>query len=267
MQLHRFEVEHHHGAIGDPDDRPYGNGVLLWFEIDDFDAAVARGRSARRRGRAAASTATRRRATGRTEPLGDLAARPRRLHRRAGEPRRGVTAPGRLTRTGSCGSVRPGDDWIGRRALTSAVWRRTNDYMPSYLVVSVISLHLDTRSGVPPYLQIAQQVRHALVAGVLKPGDQLPTVKEVVTQLAVNPNTVFKGYRELEREGLVEGRPGAGTFVLRRPVRSPSGHARRAGPQPGPLGRAGPAPPGSTTGRSRPCCAPTLHDDGAEAIA
>jgi len=42
MQLHRFEVDHHHGAIGDPASRPYGNGVLLWFEVDDFDAAVAR---------------------------------------------------------------------------------------------------------------------------------------------------------------------------------------------------------------------------------
>ena len=87
----------------------------------------------------------------------------------------------------------------------------------------MISLRLDSRSGVPPYLQIARQVRHAMVAGILKPGDQLPTVKEVVTQLAVNPNTVFKGYRELEREGLVEGRPGAGTFVRHLP----------AGPRPG----------------------------------
>jgi catechol 2,3-dioxygenase-like lactoylglutathione lyase family enzyme len=42
LQLHRFEVEHHHGPIGDPGDRPYGNGVLLWFEVDDFDAAVSR---------------------------------------------------------------------------------------------------------------------------------------------------------------------------------------------------------------------------------
>jgi catechol 2,3-dioxygenase-like lactoylglutathione lyase family enzyme len=42
LQLHAFEVEHHHGPIADPDDRPYGNGVMLWFEIDDFDAAVAR---------------------------------------------------------------------------------------------------------------------------------------------------------------------------------------------------------------------------------
>jgi len=87
----------------------------------------------------------------------------------------------------------------------------------------VITLRLDGKSGVPPYLQIAQQIRHALVARVLKPGDQLPTVKEVVTQLAINPNTVFKAYRELEHEGLVEGRPGAGTFVLRRPPGPTSG--------------------------------------------
>ena len=87
----------------------------------------------------------------------------------------------------------------------------------------MITLRLDTRSGVPPYLQIVQQVRHALVAGVLRPGDQLPTVKEVVTQLAINPNTVFKAYRELEHDGLVQGRPGAGTFVLRRPPGPPPG--------------------------------------------
>jgi GntR family transcriptional regulator len=93
----------------------------------------------------------------------------------------------------------------------------------------VITLRLDGKSGVPPYLQIAQQIRHALVARVLKPGDQLPTVKEVVTQLAINPNTVFKAYRELEHEGLVEGRPGAGTFVLRRPPGPTSGaHAALA---------------------------------------
>ena len=87
----------------------------------------------------------------------------------------------------------------------------------------MLTLRLDTRSGVPTYLQIVQQVRHALVAGVLRPGDQLPTVKEVVTQLAINPNTVFKAYRELERDGLVQGRPGAGTFVLRRPPGPPPG--------------------------------------------
>jgi GntR family transcriptional regulator len=87
----------------------------------------------------------------------------------------------------------------------------------------LVTLRIDTKSGVPPYMQIAQQIRQALVAGLLVPGDQLPTVKEVVTQLAVNPNTVFKGYRELEHEGLVQGRPGAGTFVLRRPPGPPPG--------------------------------------------
>jgi GntR family transcriptional regulator len=85
----------------------------------------------------------------------------------------------------------------------------------------MITFRMDTKSGVPPYLQIAQQIRQALAAGVLQPGDQLPTVKEVVTALAINPNTVFKGYREVEREGLVEGRPGAGTFALRRPPGPP----------------------------------------------
>jgi len=87
-----------------------------------------------------------------------------------------------------------------------------------------VTLRVDGRSGVPPYLQIAQQIRQAIVAGVLVPGDQLPTVKEMVAMVAVNPNTVFKSLRELEFEGLVEGRPGAGTFVLRRPPGPSASH-------------------------------------------
>lgn len=78
---------------------------------------------------------------------------------------------------------------------------------------AVIEFHLDGRSGVSPYLQMVQQVRHALRLGVLREGDQLPTVKEVVAQLAINANTVLKAYRELEHEGLVAARPGVGTFV------------------------------------------------------
>src|SRR5437660_9504361 len=78
-----------------------------------------------------------------------------------------------------------------------------------------IEFHLDSRSGVSPYLQIVQQVRRALRLGVLREGDQLPTVKEVVAQVAINPNTVLKAYRELEHEGLVRARPGVGTFVAR----------------------------------------------------
>src|SRR5204863_2775286 len=78
-----------------------------------------------------------------------------------------------------------------------------------------IEFHLDSRSGVSPYLQIVQQVRRALRLGLLREGDQLPTVKDVVARLAINPNTVLKAYRELEREGLVAARPGIGTFVTR----------------------------------------------------
>ena len=81
----------------------------------------------------------------------------------------------------------------------------------------MISFHIESRSGIPPYLQVVQQVKHALRLGVIGPGDQLPTVKHVVAEVAINPNTVLKAYRDLEREGLVEGRPGLGTFVLRRP--------------------------------------------------
>jgi GntR family transcriptional regulator len=77
----------------------------------------------------------------------------------------------------------------------------------------MIEFHLDGRSGIPTYLQLVQQVRQAVRLGILRPGDQLPTVKEVVGSLAINPNTVLKAYRDLDREGLVEGRRGVGTFV------------------------------------------------------
>jgi GntR family transcriptional regulator len=79
----------------------------------------------------------------------------------------------------------------------------------------LIQFRLDPRSGVSTYLQIVHQVQHALRLGMLRPGDQLPTVKDVVGSLAINPNTVLKAYRELEQQGLVEGRPGLGTFVLK----------------------------------------------------
>jgi GntR family transcriptional regulator len=79
----------------------------------------------------------------------------------------------------------------------------------------MIEFHLDGRSGVAPYLQLIQQVRQALRLGVLVEGDRLPTVKEVVAKVAINPNTVFKAYRELEYQGLVTARPGVGTFIAR----------------------------------------------------
>ncbi len=78
---------------------------------------------------------------------------------------------------------------------------------------SPIEFQLDPGSGVPTYLQLVQQVEHALRLGYLKPGDQLPKVRDVVASLAINPNTVLKAYRELETKGLAAGRPGQGTFI------------------------------------------------------
>ncbi len=78
---------------------------------------------------------------------------------------------------------------------------------------SPIEFRLDAASGVPTYLQLVQQVEHALRLGYLKPGDQLPKVRDVVASLAINPNTVLKAYRELDTKGLTAGRPGQGTFV------------------------------------------------------
>src|SRR5580693_9418348 len=79
--------------------------------------------------------------------------------------------------------------------------------------VSAIEFRLDPSSGVPTYLQLVQQVEQALRLGYLKPGDQLPKVRDVVASLAINPNTVLKAYRELETKGLTAGRPGQGTFI------------------------------------------------------
>ena len=107
----------------------------------------------------------------------------------------------------------------------------------------MIEFHLDSRSGVAPYMQLIHQVRHALRLDLLREGDQLPTVKDVATGLAINPNTVLKAYRELEYQGLVAARPGRGTFVtgtlsgsslaayepLRRDLRRWLDRARRAG--------------------------------------
>ncbi|MEW1724626.1 GntR family transcriptional regulator [Streptomyces sp. NPDC093109] len=77
----------------------------------------------------------------------------------------------------------------------------------------MIEYRIDRRSGVATYLQIVQQTKQALRLGLLEPGDKLPTAREVVEATAVNANTVLKAYRELEREGLAEGRRGMGTFV------------------------------------------------------
>jgi GntR family transcriptional regulator len=78
-----------------------------------------------------------------------------------------------------------------------------------------IEFRLDRQSGVPPYRQLVDQVRQSLRLGLLQSGDQLPTVRDVVKQIAINPNTVHRAYRELEHQGLTEGRPGSGTFIKR----------------------------------------------------
>ena len=103
----------------------------------------------------------------------------------------------------------------------------------------MIEFRIDTHSGVAPYQQLVHQVRHALRLGLLEEGDQLPTVKDVVGPVAINPNTVLKAYRELEHEGSVAGRPGRGTFVTRTLA---DGVARRppgAADGPGALARQG----------------------------
>ena len=79
----------------------------------------------------------------------------------------------------------------------------------------MIEFQLDTTSGVATYLQLVRQVHDALRLGLLEPGEQLPTAQQVVAKLAINPNTVLKAYRDLEREGLVRARPGQGTFITR----------------------------------------------------
>jgi GntR family transcriptional regulator len=84
---------------------------------------------------------------------------------------------------------------------------------PSARAGSPIEFRLDPTSGVPTYLQLVQQVEHAMRLGYLKPGDQLPKVRDVVTALAINPNTVLKAYKELETKSLTAGRPGQGTYV------------------------------------------------------
>jgi GntR family transcriptional regulator len=80
-------------------------------------------------------------------------------------------------------------------------------------MMDMIEFQLDETSGVATYLQLVHQVHQALRMGLLRPGDQLPTAQQVVAKLAINPNTVLKAYRDLEREGLVRARPGRGTFV------------------------------------------------------
>ncbi|WTC57377.1 GntR family transcriptional regulator [Streptomyces cellulosae] len=92
----------------------------------------------------------------------------------------------------------------------------------------MVDYRIDRRSGVATYVQIVQQTKQAIRLGLLAPGDKLPTAREVVEATAVNPNTVLKAYRELEREGLVEARRGLGTFVRRSLGAAPADSPLRA---------------------------------------
>jgi GntR family transcriptional regulator len=74
-------------------------------------------------------------------------------------------------------------------------------------------LTVDPRSGVPIYLQIIEQIKRSVALGLLAPGEQLPTVKQLALDLTVNPNTVARAYRELERDEVIETSPGRGSFV------------------------------------------------------
>ncbi|GAA3833037.1 GntR family transcriptional regulator [Streptomyces phyllanthi] len=92
----------------------------------------------------------------------------------------------------------------------------------------MVEYRIDRRSGVATYVQIVQQTKQALRLGLLEPGDRLPTAREVVEATAINPNTVLKAYRELEREGLVEARRGLGTFVRKSLGSAPADSPLRA---------------------------------------
>ena len=118
-----------------------------------------------------------------------------------------ATRPGREAGGFSGSSQVPGlvEGVLRQHSLTMTLDKASN--------ASPINLRLDPSSGVPTYLQLVQQVERALRLGFLQPGDQLPKVREVVAQLAINPNTVLKAYRELEHKGLASGRPGSGTFI------------------------------------------------------
>jgi GntR family transcriptional regulator len=76
-----------------------------------------------------------------------------------------------------------------------------------------VVLTVDPRSGVPIYLQVIEQVKRSVAIGILQAGEQLPTVKQLAVDLTINPNTVAKAYKELERDGVIETSPGRGSFV------------------------------------------------------
>src|SRR4051794_37926219 len=89
------------------------------------------------------------------------------------------------------------------------------------------TFRLDSHSGVPVYRQLIDQVQGAIASATLKPGDQLPTVRLVAVELAINPNTVMRAYREMEIRGILDTQQGTGTFIADRPAEDPNGHRER----------------------------------------
>ena len=94
-------------------------------------------------------------------------------------------------------------------------------------MTATLHLQLDPRSGVPAYRQLMDQVRHYIASGTLRPGDQLPSIRELASVLAVNPTTIVRVYTELEREGTLEMRHGKGAFVGSRQAWNAEQEARQ----------------------------------------
>jgi GntR family transcriptional regulator len=90
-----------------------------------------------------------------------------------------------------------------------------------------MDLHVDPTSDVPIYLQIVERIKYLIATGDLKPGEQLPTVRQVAVELSVNPNTVARAYTELDREGIISTQQGRGTYVRQRPDAEHLARARR----------------------------------------
>src|SRR5947209_4318072 len=90
-----------------------------------------------------------------------------------------------------------------------------------------VQLSIDLHSGVPVYRQLIDQVRGGIAAGSLRPGDQLPTVRQLAVDLAINPNTVMRAYRELELGGLLETQQGTGTFISNKKLEKKTAERER----------------------------------------
>src|SRR5215469_14647071 len=93
--------------------------------------------------------------------------------------------------------------------------------------LEAFTFRFDPHSGVPVFRQIIDQVQAGIAAGVLKYGDQLPTVRQVAVDLTINPNTVLRAYREMEIRGIVDTQQGTGTFIASRQAGPPKQERRR----------------------------------------